>query len=173
MLTRRIPEHWPTQGTKSSVKSARRRSGRVSNVVFHGCSWPDAAKLVSEMNHDGLRTFGARVIYCEARSQLQPEVRLTLERELTDRLVVETRYGFTIEKAMPASVKWPAPPRTPLAFGCPNACGLEHKELMFRAPDHRYDRAVPGTFRLVPTADMRQKLAADYMRMSDDFLHGS
>lgn len=42
----------------------------------------------------------------------------------------------------------------------------QHKELMFRAPDHRYDRAVPGSFRLVPTADMRKKLAADYERMS-------
>ncbi len=41
-----------------------------------------------------------------------------------------------------------------------------HKELMFRAPDHRYDRAVPGTYRLVPTGDMRKKLAADYARMS-------
>jgi hypothetical protein len=39
-----------------------------------------------------------------------------------------------------------------------------HKALMFRAPDHRYDRAVPGTYRLVPTADMRAKLAADYVR---------
>lgn len=42
----------------------------------------------------------------------------------------------------------------------------QHKELMFRAPDHRYDRAVPGSFRLVPTADMRKKLAADYERMA-------
>lgn len=42
----------------------------------------------------------------------------------------------------------------------------QHKELMFRAPDHRYDRAVPGTYRLAPTADMRVKLAADYERMS-------
>lgn len=42
----------------------------------------------------------------------------------------------------------------------------QHKELMFRAPDHRYDRAVPGSYRLVPTADMRAKLAADYERMS-------
>ncbi|WP_080850761.1 nucleotidyl transferase AbiEii/AbiGii toxin family protein [Agrobacterium tumefaciens] len=41
-----------------------------------------------------------------------------------------------------------------------------HKELMFRAPDHRYDRAVPGTFRLVPTLEMRKKLASDYERMS-------
>jgi predicted nucleotidyltransferase component of viral defense system len=42
----------------------------------------------------------------------------------------------------------------------------KHKDLMFRAPDHRYDRAVPGSFRLVPTADMRKKLAVDYARMS-------
>lgn len=41
-----------------------------------------------------------------------------------------------------------------------------HKQLMFRAPDHRYDRAVPGSYRLVPTADMRARLAADYQRMS-------
>lgn len=41
-----------------------------------------------------------------------------------------------------------------------------HKELMFRAPDHRYDRAVPGSFRLVPTPEMRKKLEADYERMS-------
>ncbi|PTE06481.1 nucleotidyl transferase AbiEii/AbiGii toxin family protein, partial [Mesorhizobium helmanticense] len=42
----------------------------------------------------------------------------------------------------------------------------QHKQLMFRAPDHRYDRAVPGSYRLVPTADMRARLAADYQRMS-------
>jgi Nucleotidyl transferase AbiEii toxin, Type IV TA system len=41
-----------------------------------------------------------------------------------------------------------------------------HKELMFRAPDHRYDRAIPGSFRLVPTEEMQKKLAADYRRMS-------
>lgn len=41
-----------------------------------------------------------------------------------------------------------------------------HKELMFRAPDHRYDRAVPGSYHLVPTEDMRAELAADYERMS-------
>lgn len=42
----------------------------------------------------------------------------------------------------------------------------QHKALMFRAPDHRYDRAVPGSYRLVPTEEMRVKLAADYQRMS-------
>lgn len=42
----------------------------------------------------------------------------------------------------------------------------KHKELMFRAPDHRYDRAVRGSYRLVPTDDMRKKLSGDYERMS-------
>lgn len=42
----------------------------------------------------------------------------------------------------------------------------QHKELMFRAPDHRYDRAKPGSYRIVPTADMRTRLEADYRRMS-------
>ena len=42
----------------------------------------------------------------------------------------------------------------------------QHKDLMFRAPDHRYDRAVPGSYRLAPTTEMRKKLAADYDRMS-------
>jgi hypothetical protein len=42
----------------------------------------------------------------------------------------------------------------------------QHKELMFRSPDHRYDRAIPGTYRLVPTPDMRKKLAVDYERMT-------
>lgn len=42
----------------------------------------------------------------------------------------------------------------------------QHKALMFRAPDHRYDQAVPGTYRLMPTKEMRKKLAKDYERMS-------
>jgi hypothetical protein len=42
----------------------------------------------------------------------------------------------------------------------------QHKELMFRAPDYRYDRAVPGSFRPESMADMRKKLATDYQRMS-------
>lgn len=46
------------------------------------------------------------------------------------------------------------------------ACRV-HKELMFRAPDHRYDRAVPGSYRLVPTSEMFGKLARDYDRMSE------
>lgn len=37
---------------------------------------------------------------------------------------------------------------------------------MFSEPDHRYNRAVPGSYRLVPTEAMRGKLAADYERMS-------
>ncbi|MRH97989.1 nucleotidyl transferase AbiEii/AbiGii toxin family protein [Agrobacterium tumefaciens] len=54
---------------------------------------------------------------------------------------------------------------TALMLDLAEAC-RRHKELMFRAPDHRYDRAVPGSFRLVPTPEMRKKLASDYERMS-------
>jgi hypothetical protein len=42
----------------------------------------------------------------------------------------------------------------------------KHKDLMFRAPDHRYDRVLPGSYRLVPTAGMRDKLSRDYDHMS-------
>ena len=42
----------------------------------------------------------------------------------------------------------------------------QHKQLMFRAPDHGYERAEPGSYRLMPTADMHKKLAIDYERMS-------
>lgn len=41
-----------------------------------------------------------------------------------------------------------------------------HKMLMFRAPDHGYERALPGSYRLLPTDDMRARLKADYSRMS-------
>jgi hypothetical protein len=42
----------------------------------------------------------------------------------------------------------------------------QHKMLMFRAPDHGYERALPGTYRLAPTEDMRRRLQIDYGRMS-------
>lgn len=42
----------------------------------------------------------------------------------------------------------------------------QHKMLMFRAPDHGYERALPGTYRLLPTDQMRDRLRADYRRMS-------
>ena len=37
---------------------------------------------------------------------------------------------------------------------------------MFRSPDHRYERGVPGKYRLVPTPTMRKKLSAYYEKMS-------
>lgn len=42
----------------------------------------------------------------------------------------------------------------------------KHKELMFRAPDHRYDRAVPGSYNLLPTEAMSSRLHQDYTQMS-------
>ena len=42
----------------------------------------------------------------------------------------------------------------------------QHKQLMFRAPDHGYERAEPGSYRLMPTEEMQKKLEVDYGRMS-------
>jgi hypothetical protein len=42
----------------------------------------------------------------------------------------------------------------------------QHKMLMFRAPDHGYERALPGTYTLVPMDEMRGRLQTDYRRMS-------
>lgn len=40
-----------------------------------------------------------------------------------------------------------------------------HKSLMFRAPDHHYELAKPGTYRLMPTERMMRTLAKDYENM--------
>lgn len=42
----------------------------------------------------------------------------------------------------------------------------KHKEMMYRAPDHGYENAVPGKYRLVPTLEMVQKLRSDYEKMA-------
>ena len=40
-----------------------------------------------------------------------------------------------------------------------------HKSLMFRAPDHRYELAKPGSYRLMPTDGMLKMLNDDYNKM--------
>jgi hypothetical protein len=40
-----------------------------------------------------------------------------------------------------------------------------HKSLMFRAPDHHYELAKPGSFRLMPTDAMLKILREDYNKM--------
>jgi hypothetical protein len=67
---------------------------------FHDAPWPDALRLAQEMDHDGLRTFGTRVVYCEARSQMPQEIRRAVERELSGRLTEQTTYGFTLQQAL-------------------------------------------------------------------------
>lgn len=67
---------------------------------FHEAAWPNALQLVEEMKHGGLKAFGRRLVYCESRSSVPEAMRQMIERELTDRLVVEVEYGFTLRQAL-------------------------------------------------------------------------
>lgn len=109
------------------------------------------------------RTFWEKVLILHAMTEMTEKRNAdqTAERKVPD-LNRYSRHYYDVHQI------W-----THLDYGKTTASMLDlaeacrqHKELMFRAPDHRYDRAIPGSFRLVPTADMRKKLAADYERMS-------
>lgn len=67
---------------------------------FHKASWPEALQLAMELSHEGLRTFGSRLVYCEARSQVPQDLRHEIECELMDRLTVKTPWGFTLQQAI-------------------------------------------------------------------------
>jgi Nucleotidyl transferase AbiEii toxin, Type IV TA system len=109
------------------------------------------------------RTFWEKVLILHAMTQMTEKRSLEEkpERKVPD-LNRSSRHYYDVHQI------WTHPD-----YGVATASMLElaeasrrHKELMFRAPDHRYDRAIPGSFRLVPTAEMQKKLAADYRKMS-------
>ena len=52
------------------------------------------------MEDERLRTFGLRLIYFAGRSVLPADIRLNVERELTDRLVTDGAGGLTLEQAL-------------------------------------------------------------------------
>lgn len=67
---------------------------------FHGASWPEALAIVQSLDDERLRTFGLRLIYFGARSVLPTEIRLNVERGLTDRLVAVGAGGLTLSQAL-------------------------------------------------------------------------
>jgi exodeoxyribonuclease-1 len=67
---------------------------------FHEASWPEALAIVQSLDDERLRTFGLRLIYFGARSVLPTDVRLNVERDLTDRLVSNDAGGLTLEQAL-------------------------------------------------------------------------
>jgi hypothetical protein len=109
------------------------------------------------------RTFWEKVLILHAMTEVTEKrsAKETAERKVPD-LNRYSRHYYDVHQI------WTHPDygkATASMLDLAEAC-RQHKELMFRAPDHRYDRALPGSFRLVPTADMGKKLAVDYEKMS-------
>jgi len=71
---------------------------RMAN--FHNVGWGDAAAIVREFDDERLRIFGRRLIYFGGRPALSDDLRLVVERDLTDRLMDEAAGGFTLRQAL-------------------------------------------------------------------------
>ena len=72
-------------------------------VAFHDADWQDRLSIVQGFDDERLRLFGLRLIYFEARSVLTQDLRLDLDRALSDRLVEDGAGGFTLEQALRAT----------------------------------------------------------------------
>ena len=72
----------------------------VRMAAFHDASWPEALAIVQSFEDERLRTFGLRLIYFGGRSVLPNDVRLIVERGLTDRLVDDAAGGLTLHQAL-------------------------------------------------------------------------
>lgn len=67
---------------------------------FHDASWLEALSIVRDLNDERLRIFGRRLIYFSRRSVLPSDLKLVVERDLTDRLVDDTAGNFTLQQAL-------------------------------------------------------------------------
>lgn len=67
---------------------------------FHDVSWPEALSIVRDLDDKRLRIFGRRLIYLGGRSVLPSDLRLVVERDLTDRLVDNAAGNFTLQQAL-------------------------------------------------------------------------
>ena len=72
----------------------------VRMAAFHDANWPEALAIVQSFDDERLRTFGLRLIYLGARSVLPSEIRLIVERGLTDRLVADSGGSLTLDQAL-------------------------------------------------------------------------
>jgi len=71
---------------------------RMAN--FHHAGLPEALAIVQSFDDERLRAFGLRLIYFGGRSTLPDDIRLVVERDLTDRLVDIEAGGFTLYQAL-------------------------------------------------------------------------
>lgn len=67
---------------------------------FHKISWQDRVDIVESLEDERLKAFGRRLIYVESRSALPDNLQLLVERDLTDRLVDDTRGALTLGQAL-------------------------------------------------------------------------
>lgn len=72
-------------------------------VALHEASWPEALSIIQRLDDERLRVFGLRLMYIEARSVLPQDLRLKLERTLSDYLVDAGAGGLTLEQALRAT----------------------------------------------------------------------
>ena len=72
----------------------------VRMASFHDASWPEAFSIVQSLDDERLKVLGLRLIYFAARSILPDNVRLQVERDLTDRLFKDTGAGLTLQQAL-------------------------------------------------------------------------
>ena len=77
---------------------SRDDESRMSN--FHDVGWGDAVAIVREFDDERLRIFGRRLIYFGGRSALSDDLKLIVERDLTDRLMDNAAGGFTLHQAL-------------------------------------------------------------------------
>lgn len=71
---------------------------RIAN--FHDASWQEALAIVQDLDDERLRIFGRRLIYFDGRSVLPSDLKLVVERDLTDRLVDAAAGDFTLQQAL-------------------------------------------------------------------------
>jgi exodeoxyribonuclease I len=67
---------------------------------FHSASWPEALAIVQSLEDERLRYFGLRLIYFGGRDVMSNSLRLDVERELTDRLVIDGVGGLSLDQAL-------------------------------------------------------------------------
>ena len=76
------------------------RDDEIRMANFHNVGWGNAAAIVREFDDERLRTFGRRLIYFGGRPALSDDLRLVVERDLTNRLMDEAAGGFTLRQAL-------------------------------------------------------------------------
>lgn len=76
------------------------RDDEIRMANFHDASWSEASGIVRDFDDERLRIFGRRLIYFGRRSVLPDDVKLAVERDLTNRLVDAAAGGFTLHQAL-------------------------------------------------------------------------